>query len=81
MCDRTHAVQPHRQFLHECQPSDGKRPAGPPPAVKAILSKFGSGKEEDKLSGYLQLLKVGPGLLKFVPGEKAGDLKSVVASL
>jgi magnesium chelatase subunit H len=38
-------------------------PAGPPPAVKAILSKFGSGKEEDKLAGYLKLLKVGPDLL------------------
>lgn len=31
---------------------------GPPPAVKAILSKFSSGKEEDKLSGYLKLLKM-----------------------
>jgi magnesium chelatase subunit H len=50
--------------------------SGPPPAVKAILSKFGSGKEEDKLAGYLQLLKVGPDLLKFVPGEKAGDLRA-----
>lgn len=51
-------------------------PAGPPPAVKAILSKFGSGKEEDKLSGYIKLLKFGPDLLKFVPGEKAGDLRN-----
>jgi magnesium chelatase subunit H len=49
---------------------------GPPPAVKAILSKFGSGKEEDKLSAYLKLLKVGPDLLKFVPGEKAADLRT-----
>jgi magnesium chelatase subunit H len=55
---------------------DDSTPAGPPPAVKAILSKFGSGKEEDKLSGYLQLLKLGPTLLKFVPGEKAGDLRT-----
>lgn len=31
---------------------------GPPPAVKAVLSKFSSGKEEDKLSGYLKLLKM-----------------------
>lgn len=31
---------------------------GPPPAVKAVLSKFSSGKEEDKISGYLKLLKV-----------------------
>lgn len=49
-------------------------PAGPPPAVKAVLSKFGSGKEEDKLAGYLKLLKVGPDLLKFIPGDKASDL-------
>lgn len=32
--------------------------AGPPPAIKAVLSKFSSGKEEDKISGYLKLLKV-----------------------
>ena len=51
-------------------------PAGPPPAVKAILSRFGSGKEEDKLSAYLKLLKVGPDLLKLIPGEKAGDLRT-----
>jgi len=49
---------------------------GPPPAIKAILSKFSSGKEEDKLAGYIKLLKVGPDLLKFVPGEKAGDLRT-----
>ena len=49
-------------------------PSGPPPAVKAVLSKFGSGKEEDKLAGYLKLLKIGPDLLKFVPGDKASDL-------
>ena len=50
--------------------------AGPPPAIKAVLSKFGSGKEEDKLNGYLKLLKIGPDLLKFVPGEKASDLRT-----
>lgn len=55
-------------------------PAGPPPAVKAVLSKFGSQKEEDKLSGYLKLLKVGPDLLKYVPGEKAGDLRTWLES-
>lgn len=49
-------------------------PSGPPPAVKAVLSKFGSGKEEDKLAGYLKLLKLGPDLLKFIPGDKASDL-------
>jgi len=51
-------------------------PAGPPPAVKAILSKFGSGKEEDRINGYLKLLKFGPALLKYVPGEKASDLRT-----
>lgn len=57
--------------------SDGAaKPAGPPPVVKAILSKFSSGKEEDKLSGYLQLLKIGPDILKFVPGETAQDVRT-----
>jgi magnesium chelatase subunit H len=51
-------------------------PPGPPPAVKAILKRFSSGKEEDKLSGYLELLKFGPDLLKYVPGEKASDLRT-----
>jgi magnesium chelatase subunit H len=41
---------------------------GPPPAIKAILNKFSSGKEEDKINGYLKMLKVGPDLLKFIPG-------------
>jgi magnesium chelatase subunit H len=54
----------------------GDGPAGPPPAIKAILSKFSSGKEEDKIAGYIKMLKVGPELLKLVPGEKAGDLRT-----
>ncbi|CAM9802386.1 unnamed protein product, partial [Hapterophycus canaliculatus] len=54
----------------------GKGPGGPPAPVKALLSKFGSGKEEDRLAGYLKLLKVGPSLLKFVPGKKAKDIRS-----
>lgn len=58
----------------------GEGPSGPPPAVKAILSKFSSGKEEDKISGYLKMLKVGPDLLKFIPGEKAGDLRTWLES-
>lgn len=58
----------------------GDGPAGPPPAVKAILSKFGSGKEEDRISGYLKLLKFGPDLLKYVPGEKASDLRTWLES-
>jgi len=55
---------------------DNAGPSGPPPAVKAILSKFSSGKEEDKINGYLKLLKFGPDLLKFIPGEKASDLRT-----
>lgn len=54
----------------------GDGPSGPPPAVKAILNKFSSGKEEDKINGYLKMLKIGPDLLKYVPGEKAGDLRT-----
>lgn len=41
-----------------------------------VLSLFGSGREEDKMVGYLSFLKVGPQLLKFVPGDKAKDLKN-----
>lgn len=54
----------------------GGEKAGPPPAVKALLSKFGSNKEEDKLKGYLSLLKVGPKILKLVPGKKAQDVRT-----
>ncbi|WIA37068.1 hypothetical protein OEZ86_014043 [Tetradesmus obliquus] len=49
---------------------------GPPPAVKKVLGLFGSGREEDRLTGYLSFLKIGPQLLKFIPGKKAKDLKS-----
>ena len=41
---------------------------GPPPAVKKLLSLFGSGREEDRLVGYLSFLKIGPQLLRFLPG-------------
>jgi magnesium chelatase subunit H len=59
----------------------GKGPAGPPPAVKAVLKQFGSSKEEDKMTGYLKFLKVGPSLLKYVPkigavGDKVQDLRT-----
>ena len=60
----------------EMKPAPDGEKAGPPPAVKAILAKFGSGKEEDKLVGYLSFLKLGPALLKFVPGRKAKDLRN-----
>lgn len=43
---------------------------GPPPAVKKVLSLFSSGREEDRMVGYLSFLKVGPKLLQFVPGNK-----------
>lgn len=39
-------------------PSGEGQQQGPPPAVKALLSKFGSKKEEDRLKGYLSFLKV-----------------------
>jgi magnesium chelatase subunit H len=57
------------------KPNPSGEKAGPPPAVKAILSQFSSGKEEDRVAGYVKLLKFGPDLLQFVPGEKASDLK------
>lgn len=57
------------------KPKDGEE-AGPPKPIKALLSKFTSGKEEDRIAGYMKMLKVGPTLLNFVPGEKASDLKT-----
>ena len=56
-------------------PKPGGAKAGPPPAVKKILSLFGSGREEDRMVGYLSFLKIGPALLKFVPGQTAADLR------
>ena len=52
-----------------------QQPSGPPAPVKKILSLFSSGKEEDKISGYLKFLKIGPSLLQYVPGQTASDLK------
>ena len=49
--------------------------AGPPAPIKAILQKFGSKKEEDKMTGYLNFLKIGPSILKWVPGEKVKDIR------
>jgi magnesium chelatase subunit H len=54
----------------------GDKPKGMPKPVKFILDKFGSGREEDKLAGYLSFLKVGPKLLKFVPVQKVQDLRN-----
>lgn len=55
---------------------EGGQKSGPPPAVKALLSQFGSKKEEDRLKGYLSFLKVGPSLLRLVPGKKAADVRT-----
>ena len=46
-----------------------------PPLVKTLLNQFGSKREEDRLSGYLKFLKIGPKLLRYVPGKKSQDLK------
>lgn len=54
----------------------GDQPKGMPKPIQFILSKFGSGKEEDKLAGYLSFLKVGPKLLKYLPGQKVQDLRN-----
>ena len=58
--------------------TDGGQSRGPPPAVKALLAKFGSGREEDKMLGYLSMLKVMPSLLRFVPGTGARHLRNWV---
>jgi magnesium chelatase subunit H len=59
----------------EMKTSPGQQ-AGPPAPVKAILKQFGSGREEDRMTGYLNFLKVGPKMLKWVPGKKVKDLRT-----
>ncbi|MGK7906716.1 MAG: magnesium chelatase subunit H [Synechococcus sp.] len=54
----------------------GDKPKGMPKPVKFILSKFGNSREEDKLAGYISFLKIGPKLLKYVPGRKVRDLRN-----
>ena len=54
----------------------GEKPKGMPKPVKFILDKFGNGREEDKLAGYISFLKIGPKLLKYVPGKKVQDLRN-----
>ncbi|KAL0032609.1 hypothetical protein WJX77_010520 [Trebouxia sp. C0004] len=56
--------------------SPGGKSKGPPPAVKKLLGLFGSQREEDRMVGYLSFLKLGPKLLKFLPGQKAKDLRN-----
>jgi hypothetical protein len=40
---------------------------------------FGSGREEDRMTGYLSFLKIGPQLLKFIPGESQSRVGCVQA--
>lgn len=54
----------------------GDKPQGMPKPIQFILSKFSSGKEEDKLAGYLSFLKTGPKLLKLIPAKKVQDLRN-----
>lgn len=54
----------------------GDKPKGIPKPVQFILSKFSSGREEDKLAGYISFLKTGPKLLKYVPVQKVQDLRN-----
>ena len=54
----------------------GDKPKGMPKPVKFILDKFGSGREEDKLAGYISFLKIGPKLLKYIPVGKVKDLRN-----
>lgn len=54
----------------------GDKPKGMPKPIQFILSKFGSGREEDRLAGYLSFLKAGPKLLKFIPARKVQDLRN-----
>ncbi len=54
----------------------GDKPKGMPKPVKFILDKFSQGREEDRLAGYISFLKIGPKLLKFVPGKKIQDLRN-----
>ena len=60
---------------------DGGKFKGPPPAVKKVLSLFGSGREEDKMVGYLSFLKIGPKLLKFLPGTSPRTCCALVGRL
>lgn len=54
---------------------------GPPPAVKKVLSLFGSGREEDRMTGYLSFLKIGPKLLRFLPGEYMFYVRMAISML
>ncbi len=53
----------------------GSSSSGMPKPVRALLAKFSSGREEDRLAGYIGFLKVGPKLLRFIPLRRAQDLR------
>ena len=53
----------------------GDSGAGIPRPIQALLARFGSGREEDKLAAYIGFLKVGPKLLRFLPTRRAQDLR------
>ncbi|MCP9818257.1 magnesium chelatase subunit H [Synechococcus sp. Cruz-9H2] len=53
----------------------GGSSSGMPKPVRALLAKFSSGREEDRLAGYIGFLKVGPKLLRFIPLRRAQDLR------
>ena len=63
-------------FAEGALSASGEKPKGMPKPVKFILSKFSSGREEDKLAGYISFLKTGPKLLKFIPAKKVQDLRN-----
>jgi len=50
----------------------GDKPKGMPKPIKFILDKFSQGREEDHC-WLSELLKIGPKLLKYVPGQKVQD--------
>ncbi|CAM9561776.1 unnamed protein product [Heterosigma akashiwo] len=62
-------------FNMKPSPGSSSKP-GPPKIIQDLLAKFGSDREEDKLAGYLNFLKIGPKLLRFVPGKKVKDLRN-----
>lgn len=45
-------------------------------SVPAVVSRRAVCLLQDKLVGYLSFLKIGPKLLRFLPGKKARDLKN-----
>ena len=67
-CSKSTEVHHIRYRVCAVQMDPSGKSKGPPPAVKKVLSLFGSGREEDRMVGYLSFLKIGPKLLKFLPG-------------